>query len=194
MESIFRQPRKTILGLVGERGSGKGTFASVVSQVLGPDVAHFRFSTVLSETLRIWGLPHTTENLQKIANAVAQQFGEAALAEALKKRVVQCTARVVIIDGVRRVPDELLVRSFPEAKLVYITAPLSARHNRVQNRQEKSDDQHALELFVTIGQAANESLIPEIGKRADHTLLNEGTFDDFVQAIGRFIQSEIGSS
>jgi dephospho-CoA kinase len=49
-----------VLGLVGEKGSGKQTFSDFLKKAAkGKKIAHMRFSDILRETLELWSLELT---------------------------------------------------------------------------------------------------------------------------------------
>lgn len=54
-----------VLGLTGEKGSGKETFVKLLAE-LNPNqgITHLRSSDILRETLQIWSIPETRTNLQ----------------------------------------------------------------------------------------------------------------------------------
>lgn len=126
-----------VIGVVGEKGSGKGTFADIFRVACpGKRIATIRFSDILRETLTRWAIPESRANLQKIAMTMVGAFGTDALANAIVARVNAMDADVVILDGIRRKSELTLLRQFPSNMLIYVTAPLAVRFERLRQRRE----------------------------------------------------------
>lgn len=176
-----------IIGLTGQKGSGKGTFVELVRAAL-PDVRVVRIasSDILKETLRTWDIAPSRKALQDLAIIMNAHFGEGTLSHAVEARIAQTDAEVIIFDGIRWAADERLVRSFPNNLMVYVHADLEIRFARTKARGEKSDDMTATrEQFVAEESAKTELLIPEIGARADVHITNNGTREEYEKEVAR---------
>lgn len=180
-----------VIGLVGEKGSGKGTFAARVADIAKDKcVVAMRFSDLLRETLDAWSIPTTRRNLQLLAEVFENSFGMGTLSHAVYEGVMKIDADVVILDGVRWETDAKLIRSFPQNKLLYITAPPAVRYERSILRGENvGEKKTTLEQFMEEEQAVNEILIPRIGATADHVIRNDGTMGAYNAAIDAFCLS-----
>lgn len=179
---------KLVIGLVGEKGSGKETFGNIL-QGLIPNTAIQRvhFSDILVETLDLWSFPKTRENLQTLARYMEDGFGRGTITNAVKGRVINSTADIVIIDGVRWEPDLELVRSFPKNVLVYVTADVETRYKRTKLRKEKAyEDATSREQFLKEEAAKNETLIPGIGADADFKVNNNGDLEQLKEQVEKF--------
>ncbi len=186
---------KFIIGLVGENGGGKGTFAEFLV-ALGAEnhtpIDRVRSSDVLKETLKIWDLPFTRENLQKVAVTMVTTFGENALSNAVRDRIEASTAPIIISDAIRWKADERLIRSYEKHLLVYITADPKLRYERMRARKEKlGEDTMTFEQFSKDEQARTERDIPEIGARADVRVTNNGSAEDLKRAMYDIWQARI---
>ncbi len=177
-----------VLGLVGEKGSGKETFSKFFEAAFPEKhVYHIRFSDILKQTLMLWDIPITRENLQLLARIMDQGFGEGTLTHAISSEIVGSEADIIILDGIRWQTDMDLLNSFPNHSLIYITADLEKRYNRLLLRGEKSEEhQSSMEQFVKEEEAENEILIPKFGKNADVKLENNGTLEDFKEKVEKF--------
>lgn len=173
-----------VIGLVGEKGSGKETFTKFLEEVSDRKIAHVRFSDLLKETLELWSIPHSRENLQKLAVVMNQGYGEGTLSNAMFERLKNIKADIIVIDGVRWESDVELVRRFPKNFLIYITADLKTRYERLKKRGEKEGESTTtFEQFVSEENAANELLIPKIGEEADFKIENNSSFEQLKQKI-----------
>lgn len=168
-----------VIGLVGEKGSGKETFTKFLAELFSKKISHVRFSDLLKETLALWNIPDSRENLQKLAVAMNQGFGEGTLSAAIYKRLKSTKTELVVLDGVRWESDVKLLKKFANNKLIYITADLKTRFERLKIRGEKTgENETSFEQFVLEENAANELLIPKIGSLADFKIENNGSFQD----------------
>ncbi len=180
---------KTVIGLVGEKGSGKETFGKILKKLTRKKVAHIRFSDLLSETLHSWSLPQTRENLQKLAVVMKDGFGSNTLSNAIYQRIKNLKADVILIDGVRWESDVSLIRKFEKNLMVYITSDLMLRYERLKKRNQKIDEENTtFEQFMKEEKAENELLIPRIGAKADYKIINNGTLEQFKKDIRVFAE------
>lgn len=177
-----------VIGLVGEKGGGKGTAVRLITEALPPGVrcVGVRFSDILRDTLTQWHLPHTRANLQNLSKIMDAEFGNGTLAHAMGHRITNIDADIVVLDGVRWEADRLLIRSFATNLLIYITASTRVRYDRICGRSENAKEhESSFEQFLTEEQAISERAIPAIGATADVRITNEGTFDAYVEQIRR---------
>ncbi|MBI4067862.1 hypothetical protein HY413_00440 [Candidatus Kaiserbacteria bacterium] len=174
-----------VIGLVGEKGGGTGTFATTLADIAKDEkIVAVRFSDLLRETLDLWHIAPTRANLQKMAVVMDDGFGAGTLSNAIYERVAQLKADIVIIDGVRWETDVALIRRFPKNLLVYITASARVRYDRTIARGEKSGESTtSFDQFMREEQATNELLIPKFGAAADHIIKNEGTIAEYKKAV-----------
>jgi dephospho-CoA kinase len=171
---------KICIGLVGEPGSGKGSFVEIMASLIphlscfsSSVVGHHRSSDILVETLDAWSLPATRENLQKLAIAFDGSFGKGTLSNAVKQRILADSNEIVVFDGIRWLTDVDMLRHLPNNILVYVTAPAEVRFERMKARKEKSDEGGmSFDQFLREGKADTEIYIPIIGEHADHVVHN----------------------
>ncbi|MBI4434595.1 hypothetical protein HY635_02150, partial [Candidatus Uhrbacteria bacterium] len=162
--------RMVVVGLVGEKGGGKGTAVRLIGDALptGTRCVGVRFSDLLRETLDLWHLPHTRANLQNLSKMMDAEFGNGTLAHAMGHRIARIAADVVVLDGVRWEADRLLIRSFANNLLIYITASTRTRYDRLCARRENAKEHEtSYEQFLEEERATSERAIPAIGATAD---------------------------
>ncbi len=176
---------KLILGLVAKPSGGKestGNLIEFYARAGGLTVSKHRFSDILNETLTAWGIPIHRENLQLMAR-VMKAFGDDTLSKAVRARFEHDLADIVIVDGMRWLADEVMIRSFPHGHFIFVDAKQELRFEREKNRKRHAGDAGlAWEEFLRRDDAENEIYVPEIGARADWRLDNNGTFDEFSAA------------
>lgn len=183
---------KTIIGLVGEKGSGKETFGNLLQEIAPQKkIVRVRSSDILSETLSIWDIPKTRENLQDLAIYMDQGFGKGTLSKAVFSRIEKVEADIVIFDGVRWQTDVDLIRKFPNNFLVYVTADLDVRFKRTKARKEKtSEEGTTLEQFTNEEKKLTEMDIPKIAESADFKIENNGNLEELKEKI-KFLAEKI---
>jgi dephospho-CoA kinase len=176
-----------VIGLVGEIGSGKGTSADMLAgfaREAGKSFIKMRFSDVLRETLTLWRLPHTRENLQALPTVMNRTFGEGTLTQAVKKRIEDAREDIIVLDGVRWGTDAELIRSCPAHLLLYITAEADLRFERTKERGENfKESDMTFEKFREAEQARTEIEIATIGASADVCIKNDGAKEKFAKAL-----------
>ncbi|MBI2011763.1 AAA family ATPase [Candidatus Daviesbacteria bacterium] len=185
--------KRLIIGLVGEKGSGKGTFTSILKETL-PEKAidQITFSDVLTDSLNVWALPPSRENYIKMMVSMKNTFGGDVLANAIKARVEKLPGEIVVIDGMRWPADEVLIRSFPKNVVLYITAVPKIRYERTKSRGQKAGEKDAtFEQFMEQESAETEVYIPKIGEKADFTINNDGPLDEFIEQVKTFSKKHV---
>lgn len=177
-----------LIALVGEIGSGKETFAKLLQEVAeGKKVVHVRYSDILKKTLELWGMPITRETLTTMRQTMNSNFGEDSLPKATQESAKNLDADIVILDGVRWMADVEALRSLHDALLIYITAPIETRFERIKKRSEKEDESSLnLEEFRKGANTPNEILIPEIGEKAEVKIENGGTVEELKDKVKDF--------
>jgi dephospho-CoA kinase len=172
---------KKILGLVGETGSGKDAFCDYFKKNK-KSIFIFRFSQPLTEALRIFFDEIKKEDQQWLGTILRKKFGNNILGKAIKKKIKNIKKGIIILNGIRAIEEARMVKSLG-GRIIYITAGLKLRWQRIQNRGEKKDDRASCQKFLNMEKAKTEILIPKIGKRADFKIENDGSLEDFYKKI-----------
>jgi dephospho-CoA kinase len=176
---------KCIIGLVGEKGSGKGTFITLLQEIAqGTAIERIASSSLLGDTLDLWSIPRTRRNLQDLAIVMNQHYGDTTLSTAVYHRIEKSTADIVIFDGMRWMSDLDMIRSFPENILVYVTTDIRKRYERTKLRQEKKDESSvSYDQFLAEEQVKTELDIVKIGERAEIKIVNNGSLDEYKKSV-----------
>ncbi len=163
-----------VLGLIGEKGSGKGTFTDILKEIWADKkIEVVSSSGILSETLKLWGIPNSRGNLQRLAVTMDDVYGNGTLTGAVVNRIKQSSADVVVFDNIRWPSDLGEVRRFPGYCVVYITAPRELRYNRMLARNEKvGEAEMTWEQFLAQEKAETEKYIAGLGEQADAAFVN----------------------
>lgn len=160
------------LGLVGEKGSGKGAIVTYCREKYG--AASVRIADPLFETLKLLGIPPTRANLVTLSESLRRDFGQTVLAQAARHRAEASTGLFVLIDGIRLPTD--VFRDLPGFHLVHVTADIRMRFERSRARGEKSGESEAtFDQFAAEEQFPTERAIIETAALAETTISNNGT-------------------
>ncbi len=176
---------KKIIGLVGETGSGKNAFCRLAREII-PEAVCLRFSDPLTQALEIFIEEIKKEDQQWLGITLRERFGKNVLAEAIKKKVKGLGEEWIIVDGIR-VWEEFEMLKGLGAKIVYITADSKKRWQRIAGRGEKKDDIIPYEKFLELEKVETEILIPEMGKKADFRVENNGSKEELAKKIAELI-------
>jgi dephospho-CoA kinase len=182
-----------VIGLVGEKGSGKQTFVNFFKE-LAPNlnIRQVRFSDILAQTLVLWDIPLTRPNLQNLAIVMNEKFGAEALANAAKFSIEGDSANIIILDGIRRAAELKLVKEMENSLVIYITASQDLRYQRLKLRSEKVGEIGlTFEQFLKEEESKAESEIPKLSDKADEKIENNSTKDEFKKKI-EMIYSKYG--
>ena len=181
---------KLILGFTGEMVSGKGTAAKYVSEKYKAN--SYRFSTILRDILTRVHLEHSRENMQKISEALRKTFGEDVMAKSMALDVQNDQGEVVVIDGIRRLPDIKYLKELPHFKLVYIEADIEVKHRRLLERNENTDDANkTLEQFRKEHEAEAETQIRDLKRHAQYLIDNNGTLEDLHAQVDKVVEENL---
>ncbi|HYV33873.1 MAG TPA: hypothetical protein VE973_03420 [Candidatus Limnocylindria bacterium] len=175
-----------IIGLVGEKLSGKDTVALFLAQEHKAD--HFKFSQILDSILNMLNLDLSRRNEIDLGLALRGAFGPHVLINALKNKVEKSSANLVVVNGIRM--DEFeIVKAWDGAKTIYITAPVEERFERYKQRHEKVDDAVMdFEHFKAQEQEQTEVGIPALGARADFKIENTGSLEELYGKVNEIIK------
>jgi dephospho-CoA kinase len=190
---------KLVIGIVGAPLAGKETCANLLEKLLiedGYSVSRHTFSEILRETLDLWDIPHGRDNEQKMAiimNAEAG-FKDGALSRAMEHRIKNEDVDVTILDGVRWLGDEKMLRGLNDegikSIIIYIPADAKVRYARLLARNRAGESATAWEDFSRQEQMKNEVDIPDIGGRAEIVIENNyGDIEHFHRDINRVYES-----
>ena len=179
--------KKLILGFTGEMASGKGTCATYLKEKYNAET--FRFSTALFDVAHRMHLKDDRDTLQKISTFFRKEFGEDTLAKVMFQDAKGAQAELVVIDGVRRLEDVKYLRELPEFKLVFLSAPMRTRYERMVKRGEKADDStKTYPEFEADHQRESELEITKLEAFAQEVVDNSGTMPELQAALDAIIK------
>lgn len=175
-----------IIGLTGEKLSGKGTISKYLIDKYQAN--HFRFSKILEDICERLYLPKTRENEIDVALALRSKFGNEILAHVLKKDIEKVDNKVNVIDGIRYWEEYHILKNLPGFNLVYVTASIENRYERVKSRHEKIGETNlTFADFQKQETAQTEIIIKDLAKDANFIINNNSTVEDLYSQIESII-------
>jgi len=171
--------KKIIIGLIGEKGAGKGTVSDYLIEKY--QAVHYGASDILRRTLKGLHMPITRDNLIKLALILKEGFKQTIIIDSLIQDIEKEESEIVVADGIRMHGD---VEPFREKYgknffLVYVGADVKARYERTKLRKQNEGEAEAtFEQFLAEEKMPTEVAIHEIGLKADFKINNDGTLEE----------------
>jgi dephospho-CoA kinase len=192
-----------VIGLCGEKCSGKTTFAKVLLELLASfHVKAEKVSTgdFVRDAMKSLNakLPLGWDLQSRAAQQAMAEWMDSIcpgiIAERTKERAEDSRAQVVLYDSVRWDADVDALEEFDHSVLVYITAPAALRHARAMAGAEKSDEAKiSFEDFLQAEEKETERHISRIGEEADFKVENYHADPERIRlAALEFFHNEIG--
>jgi dephospho-CoA kinase len=112
----------------------------------------------------------------------------------MRRRLMEDTADVTILDGVRWLGDERMIRSLADVGvktiIIYISADPKVRYTRLLARNRAGESATTWEKFMQQEQVRTEVDITDIGLRAEIVLENNyDSVENFERDINRVYES-----
>ncbi|MDP2944215.1 MAG: AAA family ATPase [bacterium] len=177
---------KIILGFTGLIVSGKDTCKIYVMKKYG--ASGHSYSTMLRDILNRLYLPITRGNMQAISLDLRNRFGDETLARVISEDVKNDNHEIIVIEGIRRLPDIASLKNLPGFHLISLEADIQTRYERLIKRHENADDatKTFAEFVVDNGREA-ELNIPDVMAAAKYHINNNGSFEKLYAQIDKII-------
>jgi dephospho-CoA kinase len=170
--------------LVGLARSGKDTAADYLVQRF--NFKKFVFSDVLVKLAEAKGLPPNKMNLVKLGDELRAEKGMNAVAVELLKEVKKFKDENLVLVGARSKEEFFSVKeSFPEAKLVVV----SAEQNERFKRKSLADPATEKEFFSRDAIDAEKKGLNELISLADYKLPNNGSEEELFEKINELMNA-----
>jgi dephospho-CoA kinase len=180
---------KIVIGLIGEKGAGKGTVSDYLISQYG--AVHYGTSKILRRTLEDLHVPITRENLTKLALVLKEGYGPSVIIDSLIQDMEKNGSDIIIADGIRMHGDVDPFRKEYGKNffLVYVTADLKLRYERTKKRKQNAGEGEAtLEQFLEEEGKLTEVSIHEIGRQADFKFNNDGTAEELKAQVDEMVK------
>lgn len=177
---------KTILGFTGLIACGKDTASNYFAKKYNAE--QVKFSASMKDIMERVYISPIRKNYQLISRVLRETFGQDLFSKVVANDVKNSKADLVIVDGVRRIPDIEHLKNIKGFKLVAVEVDAKTRFERIKQRNEKPGDQtKTWEEFQKEDVAETEITIPELMKQADATIDNNGTLEEFYKQLDKLV-------
>jgi dephospho-CoA kinase len=180
---------KIVIGLIGEKGSGKGTVSDYLIKEYG--AVHYGTSKILRRTLEDIHVPVTRDNLVKLALVLKEGYGPSVIIDSLIRDMEKNGSDILIADGIRMHGDvEPFRKKYgKDFHLIYVYSDLKLRYERTKKRKEKhGEGETTFEKFLEEEGRLTEVSIHEIGKQADFKLNNNDTAKELKKQVDEMMK------
>lgn len=178
---------KIILGFVGDLASGKGSICKYLKEKY--QVNSYRFSTMLRDVLSRIYVENNRKNLQDLSTFLRDRYGQDIMSKVIAQDVQSDLNKIVAVEGIRRPTDITYLQKLQGFHLIYITADPKLRWQRMVLRKENADDAtKTFAQFLKDEQAEADMLIKELGKKAEYTIVNNGTMEEFYEKMEKILK------
>jgi dephospho-CoA kinase len=179
--------KRTVIALVGRKGSGKGTVAKILKERYGASV--YRYSDVLRDVLMRLSIDLNRENLIGLSEALRKQFGEGTIKHALMVAAMKDPAELLVLDGLRRLGDLEHLDELGTVHLVNVAAPLEVRYKRLTQRGENAGEtSRTFESFAEMEHAPTEVTIGDLEAKAELTIENIGNAEELSEKVNEMMK------
>lgn len=173
---------KIIIGLSGRIASGKETAGKWLMKKTRADKV--RFSDPLRQTLDLFSIPQSRENMQSLSTFLRQTYDEECIAKAIFKITMQSPSPVSIIDGVRRMADIKTFCDLDNFYLIFINTEQKIRYERMVARGENpGETEMTYDDFLQKDDAESEQQIEGLKKDANFIIDNNGSLDELEKQL-----------
>ncbi len=173
---------KIIIGVAGEVASGKDTVGKYIAEKY--QALALRFSQVLRDILDRMNLEQSQENMGRLSMHLRKAFGEDILSKGLIVEAAKSDKDIVVVDGVRRLPDIMQMQASEGFYFIYVEASPEKRYERLTQRHQNSDDSgKTLVQFEKDALLEAESQIRDLKEHADFVVNNDGTLEELQKQI-----------
>lgn len=173
-----------IIGLTGTNAAGKGEAAKFF---IDNGYSYFSLSDLIRDELRENNQPITRNNLIKTGNALREAFGP----DILARRVMEKIKGNTVIDSIRNPQEIEYLKQNQSFILLAVDADLKIRFDRAKKRG-RNESASTVEEFKNkeAEELANHEKAQQLTncmKKADHTIINDGSLSDFHRKLEVFL-------
>ena len=178
--------KKIILGFTGLIACGKDTASDYFAEKYG--AKQIKFSSSMKDIMDRVYISPVRKNYQVLSKILRESFGQDLFSKVVSKDVKSLDASLIIVDGVRRIPDIDFLKDIEGFKLIAVEVAAKTRFERIKKRNEKpGDTTKTWEDFQKEDVAETEITIPDLMKQADITIDNNGTLEEFYKELDKLI-------
>ncbi|MBI2040653.1 MAG: AAA family ATPase [DPANN group archaeon] len=182
---------RTVIGLVGDIGAGKGTVAEYLEK-------KYKFhkhtvSDYIRSEARKRRIRSNRKNLEKLSERLRNKYGTNYFIRKIIQKVENDGDEKVCIDGIRLASDVKVVKKYfkHKAKLVFVTAPAKIRFERMKKRGRPGDPAYWPEFLALEKREEKEFHLKRVFAQADYVIDASGSLMQLYSKIdvlvGKFV-------
>ncbi len=175
---------KTIIGLTGPMGSGKGEAVRILQK---EGFEHITLSSMIREEARRRGVPEERSFLIEIGNEMRSVNGAGVLAKRALEKITGSAHNKWVVDGIRNPAEIDELKRGEKVHVVGINVNRELLLQRILSRSRSGDAVDPAEILQKIEREWGKGEPPEgqqLGhcmERVDHLIVNEGTLEELEQ-------------
>ncbi|MFC1696905.1 deaminase [Nanoarchaeota archaeon] len=177
-----------IIGLTGSFCAGKDTVAEIL---IDKGFEHFSLSDIIREHLDICRMEKSRETLQDVGNKLREKHGPSVLADMTLRKLVD-KSKNYVVTSIRNPGEVEKLRERKNFVMVFVTAPLKSRWNRMQKRKRKGDansfDQFKKQEQKEKSSDPTKQNLTACEKMADIVLNNGGTMEQLNEKLVKLLK------
>lgn len=174
--------QKIIIGIAGEIACGKDTVGKYLADKY--QAQPLRFSQSLRDILDRMNLPQNRENMARLSLYLRKGFGEDIFSKIILAEAEKSVEDLVVVDGVRRLPDMLHLETEKGFHFIYVEASSEIRYERLIQRRQNTDDATKTQVqFEKDALLETETQIRDLKERAEFIINNDGTLEELQKQI-----------
>lgn len=178
--------KKIIIGLSGEIACGKGVAVDYL--VKKYKASPYRYSRILRDILDRVHQGQSRENMTNLSAWLRKNFGQDILSKTLARDIEQDKNKLIVFDGLRRLPELNIFKKIPGFILIRIVGDPKIRYKRLIKRNENpGDSKKTYRQFLKDHKGLSDYEIPKVMKQADFEINNNGSLDDLRKQVDRII-------
>lgn len=178
--------KKTIIGLTGSMGSGKGEVTRVL---LAKGFEYISLSSMVREEARRRGVAEERERLMEVGNSMRAEGGTGVLAKKALEKIMASDHGLWIVDGIRNPAEIVELKTSGMATIVGVRARRDLLVSRILSRARSGDATTEADILAKVdrewgvGEPDDGQQVGRCMENADVTIVNEGTLEELDQKI-----------
>lgn len=180
---------KTVIGIVGEAGSGKGTVVKFLEE---KGFSSISLSDILRDIATSVGLSHNRDTLTNLGNSLREKFGSDILARGSEKLINETKNDLVVVESIRHPHEVLYLVQDTSAFILGIVMTPEKRFELMRERGRHGDPETWEDFLKLYQKEQGEKTESGIQVRramglADETILNDGTFEELYSEVNEVL-------
>ncbi len=182
----MKAKKKLVIGLCGEIASGKGATVNYLVKKYG--ATSYLYSKILRDILDRIYQGQTRKNMTILSDWLRKTFGQDILSKTLANDLAKNKNRLIVFDGIRRLPELNIFNKIPGFILVRVVGDPKIRYERFLKRNENiGDNKKTYKQFLKDLKGISDYEIPKVMKKANYEINNNGDLKNLHKQVDQII-------